>query len=512
MRRLAFVFVFLCFLAGCATNPVTGKSELQLVSRDREISIGEQQYLPAVQSQGGYFITDPDLTRYVSEVGTRVAAASGSTDLPYEFVVVNDSTPNAWALPGGKIGINRGLLMQLENEAELAAVLGHEVVHAAARHGAKAMERAMLLQGAVLLTAVGTRDSDYSNYIVGSAAIGAQLITQRYGRQAELEADLYGMRYMAAAGFDPSAAISLQEKFVQLNAERNTSWLNGLFASHPPSEQRVAQNRETYNALSATVTSDWENGTARYDRAMAYLRSKADAYAAYDQASALAADKEHGVALRRIDKAIELEPKEARFYGLKANVHLSEENYADAVAEYTRAVARDEQYFEYYLGRGVSHSRLGNRSAARADLEKSNQLLPTALATNELGQIALASGDRATAKRYFAEVANTSGPLSESARASFIKLDATDNPARYFNVSSERRNGRFYSVVTNNTGMPVKSTTVSFYAVINGRAYQATARGAAMPTGGRVGLYPGWRISETDVIENVNVKVTSVTF
>ena len=190
--HLALAFIFLLTLGGCSTNPVTGKSELALVSKQSEIAIGIEQYLPAQQSQGGLYQVDTDLTAYVQQVGDRLAAVS-DTELPYEFVVLNNSSPNAWALPGGKIAINRGLLVTLDSEAELAAVLGHEIVHAAARHGAKSMERNMLLQGVVLATAISTSGSEYSNHIMGGAQLGSQLISQRYGRQAELESDYYGI-------------------------------------------------------------------------------------------------------------------------------------------------------------------------------------------------------------------------------------------------------------------------------------------------------------------------------
>src|SRR5690606_18677869 len=182
--------------AGCVINPVTGERQLALVSADDEIAIGEQQYFPMRQAQGGDYVVDPELSAYVARVGQRVAAVSDRA-LPYEFVVLNSSVPNAWALPGGTIAVNRGLLLELDNEAELAAVLGHEIVHAAARHGALAMQRGMLLQGAVLAAAIGSREGDYSNLVVGAASIGAQLVNQRYGRGAELESDLYGTRYMA---------------------------------------------------------------------------------------------------------------------------------------------------------------------------------------------------------------------------------------------------------------------------------------------------------------------------
>src|SRR5690606_29076233 len=220
--------------AGCVINPVTGDRELALVSADQEIAIGEQQYFPMRQAQGGDYVVDPELTAYVAGVGQRLAAVSDRA-LPYEFVVLNNSVPNAWALPGGKIAVNRGLLVELESEAELAAVLGHEIVHAAARHGALAMQRGLLLQGAVLATAVAAQGGNYSNLALGAASIGAQLINQRHGRAAELESDLYGMRYMSAAGYDPQAAVSLQQTFVRLSEGRgDEGWLAGLFASHPP--------------------------------------------------------------------------------------------------------------------------------------------------------------------------------------------------------------------------------------------------------------------------------------
>ncbi|MDA0977399.1 MAG: M48 family metalloprotease [Proteobacteria bacterium] len=207
MNRLILLLLLtlLTGITGCATNPVTGKSELSFVSENQEIAIGEQQYTPTQQSQGGLYRVDAALTEYVQQVGNRLAAVS-DRDLPYEFVVINDSTPNAWALPGGKIAVNRGLLTQLDNEAELAAVLGHEIVHAAARHGAQSMERNMLMQGAIMLTAISASDSEYGNYIMGGASIGAQLLSQRYGRGAELESDYYGMTYMVRAGYDPDAA------------------------------------------------------------------------------------------------------------------------------------------------------------------------------------------------------------------------------------------------------------------------------------------------------------------
>ncbi|MDO9366225.1 MAG: M48 family metalloprotease, partial [Methylotenera sp.] len=220
--------------SACGTNPVTKKREFQLVSEAQEISIGQKNYSPTRQSQGGDYVLDPELTAYVKSVGDKLAAVS-DRKLPYEYAVINDSVPNAWAMPGGKIAFNRGLLYELNSEAELAAVMGHEMVHAAARHGAQGMERGIFLQGAMIAVGIGAQNTDYANLIVGGAQVGSQLVNSKYGRDAESESDLYGMQYMKKAGYDPAAAVTLQETFVKLSADRKSNFIEGLFASHPPS-------------------------------------------------------------------------------------------------------------------------------------------------------------------------------------------------------------------------------------------------------------------------------------
>src|SRR5210317_1425034 len=221
--RKTTLLLLLGFLAitGCSINPVTGQREFVMLSTAQEIEMGKQNYVPMQQSQGGVYDVDPQLTAYVQRVGHTVASQSG-VNLPYEFVVLNNSVPNAWALPGGKIAINRGLLYELESEAELAAVLGHEAVHAAARHTAKQQSRAMLMQVGVMGTAIAANDSDYGNLIVGGAGMLAQLGLAKYGRNAELESDRYGMEYMSRAGYDPQGAVDLQETFVRLSEGRHT--------------------------------------------------------------------------------------------------------------------------------------------------------------------------------------------------------------------------------------------------------------------------------------------------
>lgn len=296
-------------LLACGINPVTKEREFQFVSQDKEVQIGQQNYSPARQSQGGDYMLDAELTRYVQQVGQKLAAVSDRPDLPYEFVVLNDSVPNAWAMPGGKIAFNRGLLYELHSEAELAAVLGHEIVHAAARHGAKGMERGIFMQGAMLAVGLATRDSNYANLVVGGAQLGGQLISSKYGRDAESESDHYGMKYMKLAGYDPAAAVTLQETFVRLSEGKRQDFLSGLFASHPPSQERVDLNKKTLQELGA----GGEMGKEVYAQKVAKLMATREAYQAYDEGKAALqkGDTEKARALAK--KAISIESREARF-------------------------------------------------------------------------------------------------------------------------------------------------------------------------------------------------------
>lgn len=145
LNAVAVTLAFAASLTGCSVNPVTGEKQLSLIPESQELAMGAEQYIPTQQTQGGRFYVDPELTLYVQQVGQKLARVSDRPDLPFEFVVLNSSVPNAWALPGGKIAINRGLLAKLEDEAQLASVLGHEIVHAAARHSVQRMQQAQLI-------------------------------------------------------------------------------------------------------------------------------------------------------------------------------------------------------------------------------------------------------------------------------------------------------------------------------------------------------------------------------
>lgn len=462
--RATKVILLSFLLAACTVNPVTGQTELELVSTAQQIRIGEEQYLPSQQMEGGAYILDPALETYVKTVGQRLAAQSPA-NLPYEFVVLNNSIPNAWALPGGKVAVNRGLLTQLRNEAELAAVLGHEITHAAARHGAKTIERGIFLQSAVLATAITAQGTPLAETLTQGVQTGAALINQKYGRDAEREADFYGTRYMAQAGYDPYAAVTLQETFVRLSQESGSpeaqGWIDGLFASHPPSEERVANNRQLVDTLRAEGYTDGEYGADRFQAAVRTIRGDEPAYKAADEARKALRDGDFDLALKRIEAALELQPAEAQFHGLRGDVRTRQKRYEDAVTNYDRAIQRDPEFFSFYLGRGMARARLNQLDPARGDLERSVELLPTTVAYLELGRVAEAQGDTASAARYYEAAGQSPGEVGDAARAGLVRTDLAANPSRYIvSRTGQSSDGRWLVRIENGTDVNVTDVRV----------------------------------------------------
>jgi predicted Zn-dependent protease len=457
MNSRAPVFlIYAGLLAGCSVNPVTGDRDLMLVSGEQDLATGKQMYVPMQQSQGGVYDVDPVLTEYVSTVGMKVANESG-VDLPYEFVVLNNSVPNAWALPGGKIAINRGLLTEMNSEAELAAVLGHEVTHAAARHSAQQQSRGMLTQGLVVASTIAASDSGYGDLVAAGAGLAGQLTLMKYGRGAELESDKYGMRYMSKAGYDPEGAVKLQETFVRLSEGQDQDWLSGLFASHPPSQERVDANRRRAQKLPPGGIT----GEDTYAAAMRKTREALPAYEAYDKGRGALGKKDAEGALALANEALALFPEEANFHALRGDARLMNEQYDMAVTNYDRAISRRDDFFYYYLQRGLAQHNLDRNDAALADLERSLEILPTAPAHLVLGDIKAQRGANDAAVEHYKVVAKGGGDIGKAAYQRLVYLDLEKQPSSYIaSACGADAYGKIGIQVRNDTPVPVTDVEV----------------------------------------------------
>jgi predicted Zn-dependent protease len=463
-RKLSLLLILMVHLAACQVNPVTGERNFQIYDSDWENQVGTQMYAPMKQSQGGDFLLDPALSDYVESVGERLAARARRKDeFEFEFSILNDSVPNAWALPGGKIVINRGLLTELGSEAELAAVLGHEIVHADAAHGARAQSKGMLTQIGAVATMVilgSTIESESGRQIAMMVpALGAQLLTTKYGRDAERESDEYGMRYMSEAGYDPQGAIELQETFVKLSEGRNQDWLSGMFASHPPSRERVENNRKT----AAELPGGGETGRERYRQATAYLRRVQPAYKAFDEANEALSEDDTARAQEKLNEAMAIEPRESLFHALQGDIHAMKNKNRSALKSYNKAVRANENLFYGYLRRGQIEYRLDHPEAARSDLETSLEMMPTAEAHYVLGLLDKDQGDTDTAIEHFRTAAQSDTETGHKAQRELMALDLPRNPGAY--VASRLATddaGRVWMLLGNTTRVSIKNIQITY--------------------------------------------------
>jgi predicted Zn-dependent protease len=408
MRILLLSSFMLLIVTACGTNPVTGKRQITLMSPAQEVNIGQQQYAPSLQSQGGSYVIDKSLNAYVNSVGQRLARHSAQPNLPYEFTVINSDVPNAWALPGGKIAINRGLLVLLEDESQLAAVLAHEVVHAAARHGAEQHATSLGIQ---LLSTIAQTQTNNAliNQAVGIGANGAQAF---YSRENELESDFYGIDYMVTEGYDPYGAVELQQTFLALSQKNNSSsdFLSAFFASHPPSAERVAKNRQR-----AQMLPKGKRSKDAYLKATRQLRIDQPAYEKHAAAIKAANNKDWDRALNLTNQAIKAQPREARFHITKGQLLNRDDKNTQALSAYNTAIRLEPAYFQAHLRRGLLYNRIQQYSNAEKDLLSSHQLLPTQVSSFFLGEIAQRNNNRQQAVQYYRQAAQSGGDIGKEA-------------------------------------------------------------------------------------------------
>lgn len=235
MFKRTFFIVFLAFLAvSCAVNPVTGKKELSLISEAQEIELGKQTDKEVAAQFGLY--DDLALKAYVSKLGLAMAAKTQRPRLPYRFAVLDSPVVNAFAVPGGSIYVTRGILALMGSEAELAAILGHELGHVNARHSVTRMSQQILAQ--IGLIAGSLISKEFAKY-AGLAGIGVQVLFLKYSRDDERQADALGVDYSRLSGYDPAdmaLTFASLQKLGDLSGGRS---LPGFLSTHPLSSERV---------------------------------------------------------------------------------------------------------------------------------------------------------------------------------------------------------------------------------------------------------------------------------
>ena len=239
-------------LHGCATDPVSGKQVVVGLTPQQELALDQNQS-PFQFSTDYGTVQDSGLNDYVNNVGSKLGTASHRPNMPYSIRVVNANYINAYAFPGGSIALTRGLLVELENEAELAALLGHEVGHISARHAAEQAGKTMVTQAALVSGAVlaSAADARLGNAVYGLGSTGAGALLSHYSRNNERESDALGLAYMTKTGYNPQGMLGLTDVLRRQNKSQPGA-IETMFATHPPSDERY---RNAQKAIETTYAS-----------------------------------------------------------------------------------------------------------------------------------------------------------------------------------------------------------------------------------------------------------------
>lgn len=243
-------------LNGCAVNPVTGEEELMFFGPEKDVQLGSK-YAPQIERALGGRFPDENLQSYVSRVGQRMARVCHRPDIAYHFTVVHQKGINAFAVPGGYIYITSGLLEELESEAQLAAILGHEVGHVVARDTLVAMSRQIGMTALVAAAAIGDAPGD----VTRAAGFISGVLTLQYSRDDEKDADMVGLSYMIQAGYNPEAMVETMQILDEIQTVRPIEF----FSTHPNPENRIAYLQDRIENRYALFT-EMPEGQEEYRR------------------------------------------------------------------------------------------------------------------------------------------------------------------------------------------------------------------------------------------------------
>ena len=338
-------------IAGCATNPVTGENQLMLMGQQEEIEIDRKNAPHQISSDYGA-TADPVMGAYISGVGLGLSRLSHRPDMPYSYRVVDATYVNAYAFPGGTIATTRGLMASLENEASLAALLGHEIGHVNARHTASRMSKALLTQLAVvgLVVVAASQDQRMAPLAAGLGALGAGALLAKYSRDDERQADALGMEYMVRSGYNPQGMVGLMDILRGMHKSKPNA-LEMMFSSHPMSDER-------YSTAVSRATSQYAGskglklGREKHMDSIASLRKIKPALDMMQKGETAMTKQQYQAAETQFAGALKAVPNDYAGLMMMAKCQLAQQKPKDArnFAQRARQVKPSEPQSDHVLG------------------------------------------------------------------------------------------------------------------------------------------------------------------
>lgn len=409
-RNITKKLLFSVILAGLI---ITGNSVNAHEFSDQVVEEA-QNFVPTKQAKLGELLAFPELTEYVRYVGNKLARVSDYPNITYEFTILNSPAPNAWAFRDGKIAISRGLLMELNNESELAAVLSHEIGHEVAYKRQEEYEKERTF------SALGNELKSVHSLMDVRNLIN-KLIERKGIRDEEYAADHDGIRFMARAGYDLNGAITLQEFF--LRNHQNTDWVDSFFETHPSPDKRIMadhvsimENPSTGNFL----------GQEEYISAAKSLLKAREAYDMYEDGITMI-DTNPQQARALASQALKIVPNEALFHGLLGKAEGTLKDYNHALLAFNEAIKFNKDYFEFHLNKGMLLFTHQEFDKAREELEISLKLYATPRADYLLGLIDIKESRFISAFGHLEAASLDNSWIGYDARIELAKLELTSN-------------------------------------------------------------------------------------
>jgi len=363
------------FVIGCAVNPVTGQKQFMLVSEDTELNV-DKKHSPHQFSADYGSVTDKSLNSYIARTGQKMAALSHRPQMPYSFRGVNATYVNAYAFPGGSIAVTRGILLNLDNEAELAGLLGHEIGHVNARHTAERMSKGILASAVMtgIMAYVAIENRKYAPLAAGLGGVGVGMLLAKYSRDDEREADALGMEYMARAGHNPKGMIGLMDVLRNISRHKPSA-IEMMFSTHPMSQERY----QTATESSQTKYSAFRKLPVNRDRYMdhtARLRKKRKAIEEMQNGEKSMVKKKFGDAEAHYRAALKQAPRDYAGLVMMAKCQLVQKKYSRAqrYAERAKQVYPGEAQAHHISGMAKMMNR--NFSSAYEDFRSYEEKLP----------------------------------------------------------------------------------------------------------------------------------------
>ncbi len=362
-------------ICGCAIDPITGRKQLMLMSREQEVAIDSRQ--SPFQFSSDYGVSqDKTLNQYISQVGKNMLPGVHRPDMPYNFQCVNATYINAYAFPGGSIAVTRGILLELQNEAELAALLGHELGHVNARHSAEQSAKntvsGLLISSLSVLAS--TQGAGLGELTQQLGSLGTGLFLSSYSRANEREADELGHQYMTAARYNSRGFVGLMDMLNGLNKAQSSS-VQMLFSTHPMSSERL-EDAVKRDSTQYASTRDLPLHRDRYMDSIAGLRKQTDAIALLQEGEKYLGQEEYDKAETAFKSAIRKADQDYTAHLLMAKCMLIRKNSTEAV---THASVAKQLYPEESQGHyisGLANLMANKPDQANQDFTRCDQMLP----------------------------------------------------------------------------------------------------------------------------------------